>query len=384
MGYSQSINVADSVPVAEGTAASVESKLLGLEIVRFTCAFAVLVWHYQHFYDVSGAPAFVQSAQPLHGLFAIFYHYGKFGVQIFWGISGFIFFWKYGNAIAQKAVSARKFFWLRMSRLYPLHFVTLVLIAALQPIHIALTGDSFVYRDNNASNFVAQLFMATHWGKPAPFTFNGPIWSVSAEVFVYALFFLIVRRFGAGWGTIAGSIALGLLAQMAGLSSPVLLCICFFFAGGAAARLFVDSQQAGDPAKLLMPALIGLVAIGAGSWLRGTTLDEQNIVMLLLVGMPPLLLIAAQDWTILDRWPRLIQAAGNMTYSTYLVHFPLQLLVAIAFAATGIIPPVQAPIFLVAYLAVTMVAGRMIFLRFERPAQDWIRRKALPRRPVLA
>ena len=131
-----------------------ESKMLGLELVRFTCALSVLIWHYQHFYQAAGSPAYDRDAQPLHGLLSLFYDYGLFGVQIFWAISGFIFFWKYAEPIATGAIGGGRFFWLRLSRLYPLHFVTLLIVAGLQPIYGALTGGPLVYQHNDAMNFV--------------------------------------------------------------------------------------------------------------------------------------------------------------------------------------------------------------------------------------
>ena len=376
MGFSRPFDLTDSQPLARDRAIAPESKLLGLELIRFTCAFAVLLWHYRHFYEAAGAPAFIQSAQPLQMLLAPFFDYGLFGVQLFWGISGFIFFWKYGNAIAERTVSWAKFFWLRFSRLYPLHLATLLTVAALQPAHTALAGQPFIYQDNSAGNFVAQLFMATHWGGPAAYTFNGPFWSVSAEVAVYALFFLVVRQFGAGWRTIAVAISVSLLGQSLGLASPVLFCACYFFAGGAAARLHLDAKAAGRSRLLTQVSLFMLATICGYAWLAGIALNEQNITFLLLVGTPALLVVGANDWKLLDRWHGAIQAAGNLTYSTYLIHFPLQLLTAIGCAAAGVVLPVQSPLFLIAYLTATMIAGRWLFLHFERPAQSWIRRRA--------
>ena len=159
MGFSRPLDLTECRPLASGNGAASESKLLGLELIRFTCAVSVLLWHYRHFYSVSGSPAFDQRTQPLHWLLAPFFDYGLFGVQLFWGISGFIFFWKYGEAIADRAISGAKFFWLRLSRLYPLHFATLLLVALLQPIHIAATGHPFIYAENTSANFVSNLFM---------------------------------------------------------------------------------------------------------------------------------------------------------------------------------------------------------------------------------
>ena len=359
-----------------------QSKLLGLEVVRFTCAFAVLVWHYQHFYEVEGAPTFVRAAQPLHRLFALFYDFGLFGVQLFWGISGFIFFWKYGAAIADGLVGGMKFFWLRFSRLYPLHLVTLLLVASLQPLHAALTGAPFVYEGNSAANFLLQLGMATHWGRPMPFNFNGPIWSVSAEVFVYALFFMAVRCFGARAWLIAAAIVASLAAMLLGASSPALACAGFFFAGGAAAKVHLHCATLADRNGPRFVAAVMFLSVIAGAWSTGRLGDEGALPFVLMLAMPPLLFLAAQDWPLLERWERQIQLAGNLTYSSYLCHFPLQLGVAIAVAATGVALPVASPLFLAGYLAVTLVIARLVYERFERPAQAWIRALTAAKRPA--
>lgn len=350
----------------------VEGKLLGLEVVRFACALAVLVWHYQHFYDVFGAPEFVRSAQPFHWALALFYDYGLFGVQLFWGISGFIFFWKYGQAIAEGAVGGMKFFWLRFSRLYPLHIVTLLLVAVLQPMHVALVGNSFVYQGNDLPNFMLQLAMASHWGPPIPYTFNGPIWSVSAEVFVYAVFFLAVRCFGPTDRMIIGATGASVAGQLAGWGSPALACAGYFFAGACAARISLKTA-AGDQRGPRWVAAAILLAVVGGVWMNGLTDNRAALPFVLLVAMPPLLFLAAQDWSILERWQRPIQLAGNLTYSSYLCHFPLQLIIAIAVAASGVALPVASPLFLIAYLAATLAISRVVYERFERPAQTWIR-----------
>ena len=359
-------------------------KMLGLEVVRFACAFGVLVWHYQHFYEMAGAPAYDRAAQPLYPLLALFYEYGQFGVQIFWAISGFIFFWKYGELVGAGGVDGRRFFWLRFSRLYPLHFVTLLLVAALQPVHAALTGESFIYGGNDLPNFALQLGMATQWIAPDAYSFNGPIWSVSAEVLVYAFFFLFVRRFGPSPWLIAAVIGACIAAMVAGIGSPAILCAGFFFAGGASARAMLHGLGRGEVVGPRCVAAAMLAVVLGGAWWTGLLGAVAALPLVLLLAAPPLLVLAAQDWRLLHRWEAPIQAAGNLTYSSYLCHFPLQLGVAIAAAASGWAAPVASPLFLATYLGVTLVVARWTFERFERPAQDLIRALALRRTPALA
>jgi peptidoglycan/LPS O-acetylase OafA/YrhL len=384
MGYQAPFNVTGSHALARPDVSTSGNKLLGLELLRFVCAFAVLLWHYRHFYRIAGAPEFVKSAQPWHAPLSPFYDYGLFGVQLFWGISGFIFFWKYGNVIGRGAIGGAKFFWLRFSRLYPLHLATLLLVAILQPVHIALTGESFIYHENDLPSFAAQLAMATHWLGPERFTFNGPTWSVSAEVFVYALFFLLVRRFGLSWLLVCGAAAASIAAQMAGLVSPALFCATYFFVGGVAARLFLEVQASVWGEWMFRVSGLALGTIVLSIWLSGTPLDRNTTPLILLVALPPLLLVAAHDWPIPERWQTAIAGAGNLTYSSYLSHFPLQLVVAIGCAAMGLVPPLQSPIFLVAYVGATLFISRWLFEQFERPAQKWIRKVTVGRQLAVA
>ena len=126
------------------------TKLLGLELLRFVAAFAVLIWHYQHFaYVADKAVDLARTSLPLYGLLQPFYEAGEHGVWLFWCISGYIFFWKYRDAIHDRSTGGWTFFVLRLSRLYPLHLVTLLLVAILQPIYFGLNGYFFVYQDND-------------------------------------------------------------------------------------------------------------------------------------------------------------------------------------------------------------------------------------------
>ena len=355
------------------------SKLLGLEIVRFTCAMAVLVWHFQHFAMAGDGNAMQQPHEPLAMMFWPFYQFGRFGVQVFWCISGFIFYWKYGEAIAARLVAPRRFFWLRFSRLYPLHFVTLLIVAALQPIYTAMAGSPFVYADNGIRNFLLHLALADQWSGIHDYSFNGPIWSVSAEVFIYLLFFLALRIFGRSPWLIVGAIGIALTSMATGMVSPALICGGYFFAGGAAAEFMNSARVRRRPGQAIALALAWIAAAVAAAMVVGLRPTGLMMPIWLMAICPPLLFLAARDLPVLDRWQAPIQAAGNLTYSTYLIHFPLQLTIAIAAICGGFALPVGQPWFLLADLGATLVLGRLVYVGFEAPAQRLIRAATLTR-----
>lgn len=344
------------------------SKLLGLEVLRFLSALAVLFYHYRHFEQLAGMPQVDRTTVPLHAILWPLYEYGQFGVQIFWGISGYIFVWKYGAAIHEKAVEARDFFWLRFSRLYPLHIVTLIAVVALQLVHRHFAGFDYVYPTDDPVQFVKQLFLATDWGSQARFSFNGPIWSISAEVAVYAGFFLLLRKFEPTLKLCATVVIVGLGLWLVGADWVPIACATYFFAGGVAASLKLKSPW---PAALALFALLGVTA------LLGVLGDRDKLPTILLLALPCMLTILTREWWPLDRWQKQIRFAGNLTYSSYLLHFPLQLLLAIAVAASGIIPPLTSAWFLAAYLGVTLCVAACSYRWFELPAQSWLRRRLI-------
>src|SRR5262249_47299325 len=127
-----------------------------------------------------------------------FYEQGGKAVSLFFVISGFVFYWLYSRAVASTRIGAQEFALLRFSRLYPLHLATLLIVAALQPLYLSATGSYFIYAYNDAKHFVLNLFFASFWGLQSDQSFNGPSWSISIEILLYAVFFLVVRFISPG------------------------------------------------------------------------------------------------------------------------------------------------------------------------------------------
>lgn len=159
-----------------------------VDFLRGMGALTILVWHYHHFYfekayfgPTNGSPSWDFARQPFYELLFIPYHWGMWAVQFFWMLSGFVFAFVY----LQKEMSAKSFFIFRFSRLYPLHFISLLVIATLQYISLYLLGSFQILEINDLYHFVLNLFFAQHWGLQEGYSFNSPSWSVSVEELVY-------------------------------------------------------------------------------------------------------------------------------------------------------------------------------------------------------
>src|SRR5882672_6997435 len=96
--------------------------LHSLDALRGIAALAVVAFHYSNFFTVGNAlPAsFNVSDQPFYGMVPLIYKSGWLAVDLFFTLSGFVFFWLYSARVSDRSVSAGKFFLLRFSRLYPL------------------------------------------------------------------------------------------------------------------------------------------------------------------------------------------------------------------------------------------------------------------------
>ncbi len=345
------------------------SKLLGLEVLRFISAVAVLIWHYQHFSFVgSHSIDFVREAQPFYRVLWPFYDHGLLGVQIFWAISGYIFFWKYRTTIADRRITGKEFLLLRFSRLYPLHFVTLLIVAVLQFVLIRVDGTFFVYPRNNLVHFIAQLPMASEWGLTHGQGFNGPIWSISLEVLVYFLFFHVMRIFRTA--ILPSVLILAVSIVIVWHSEDITLadCVAFFFLGGMTA--VADQALRRRESSMAMNLILAPITIVAPVIaLRYQFFDN----VFLLAWLPLVLHLCAIDFSVSQKKGRLIAIAGNMTYASYLTHFPLQLIIKLTYSVLGIPIPIYDEWLFVSFMTTVLVISYFVFEYFEAPAQKIIR-----------
>ena len=341
-------------------------------MLRFLSSIAVLVFHYQHFQFVGGSQVdFVSSQQPLYGILSLFYQYGFYGVEVFWCISGFIFFWKYGEQIAGAKITGSVFFILRLSRLYPLHFATLIFMAALQYVYFSQVGAYFIYPYNDLYHFVLQLGLASNWGLQAGDSFNGPIWSISIEVLVYALFFLSLRYISCR-PIFIGMVALAAAAvQLLKVSEhPVFPCIMYFYVGCLTAIVY---RRAHRPGAVKAGVTAGAVVLVLALMILQHYIEIKAKTFLVLFA--PALIYLCVLYVPETRWTnRLLVPAGNMTYASYLLHVPIQIAVVVLCNYTGLTVPFYETWFLVSFLVVTLALSHVTYENFEMPAQKLLRR----------
>jgi len=328
-----------------------------VDLLRGFAALVVLTVHYgEDFYSrfpgdrmpkdrVPGVYWITRPLWPLEGA----------AVPLFWALSGFVFAIAYGRY--GKGLSIPDFWFRRFARLYPLHFVTLLIMAGLQAYSLAHFGHWQIEGDNDLPHFILQLFLASNWFSTVH-TFNAPIWSVSVEELVYFLFLIYLKKLGL---SLRGALGLG----MAGFAiervthNNIALCTAMFFGGVAIAILRPRFRN-----WLLPAGMAGLGLTGALWWvITEMGYGDHAIALLVYIGAPALLVVAIGLDEQVPPLPKAFRWIGLSTYSIYLLHFPI--LVALKMTV-GVIP---FPLF----VAIVLAAGYCSYRWFECPVQQSLR-----------
>src|SRR5204863_1842819 len=90
---------------------SAPERFHSLDVLRGLAALSVVFWHWQHFFQ-GGRSVPLERMPLLDGFFPL-YAKGWLAVELFFSLSGFVFFWLYSRPIAERAVSGTEFFILR-------------------------------------------------------------------------------------------------------------------------------------------------------------------------------------------------------------------------------------------------------------------------------
>lgn len=324
-------------------------RLYLLDALRGLAALSVVFWHWQHFFLSGPVPETVdRTTLPFYDWFFLFYEHGWLAIDLFFCLSGFVFYWQYSRPVAEGSMTPGTFAILRLSRLYPLHVVTLVLVAVGQSLLMQAQGTFFVYEHNDPTHFLLNLLFASSWGLEQGYSFNGPGWSISIEVLLYALFFVCCRLFLVRLILLAAISLIGFLIQ-AIYHVPIGRGVGFFFLGGCV--YLVYQQIMATAPQQIRRTTVWTVGLLAGAWLavfvaamKGFDISgflvpfPQSLVYaikMLLSNLPTVLLFPLTVLALVLLEYRVgpigqsLSFLGDISYSSYLLHFPLQLFVVI-------------------------------------------------------
>jgi peptidoglycan/LPS O-acetylase OafA/YrhL len=343
-------------------------RIESLDILRGLAAMAVVVWHWNWLLvdpSTGTIPAYSISELPFLYLLFPLYKAGYLAVDLFFAISGFVFFHMYAERLARGEVAAREFWWNRFTRLYPLHIATLLYVTVIQLIYHSSHAGYFIYPDNSPMLFASQLFMASNWLPSAPYSFNGPIWSVSIEILLYGLFFVLARcGLIKPWHVVFPVWAGSFLITEANMLGHGIMT---FFTGALCYYTFKNRREF----RALVAAIVGAGIIQIAH--SGVSLRICAVT----VGIPTVLLVLSLCEHRLKPIAPYLGWLGHTSYSSYLLHFPVML----TLVTIGLRVDPYSHVHLIAYLIGVVLLSLACFRYFERPLQMQLRNLALQGSP---
>lgn len=344
-----------------------------LDFYRFVAALGVFIFHLKNI-DGSISPAW-------NGSFGLF-------VDMFFILSGFVISYSYPASSAGGRSYAR-FMLRRIARIYPLHLLTLLAFVGLALVGVEESGSR-----SSVSDFVYNLFLVQAWGVTDHLSFNTPAWSISAELFCYLLFPLLMY--------LARSVSPLILALIVAVSYGVL-------AHGHLPIWHERSQMYGanfDYAMLrALPSFLNGILLAilfrlSGSYrsksvlLVGIAVFALAVLILNVFAKPDLaiilfslaILFTAVGESALDRVPGAawLGRLGNTSYAVYMLHELLIIVLFLPLWRHFSLGANEFPLFVLTCCVLLTIAADVTYAYVEKPARDWINRlgPAAPR-PVV-
>jgi len=166
-----------------GPAAGAAPRLAALTRLRFVLIAWVVLYHL----DLTlGVGAGFPIAAPLLGA-------GYLGVDGFFLLSGFALWLGYAHRPPQGARGIAAFLVRRMSKIWPLHLVALLGMAALVGLAVAAGATIRDPQRFSVEGFVLQLLLLNAWETMDQHVWNYPSWALSAEWAGYLAFPWVLR-----------------------------------------------------------------------------------------------------------------------------------------------------------------------------------------------
>jgi len=353
------------------------------DLLRFSLALSVVVFHYKHFAIQSALSLTPDNYQaPFEGWLSFIYTYGYHAVSIFFFLSGYMLASQLRRDCDQQ-FKARQFLIKRVARIYPAHLCSLLVMGALAVIVRGLELPLFITYNDDLKNFVASLVFLNGVGVMRDTSFNLPSWSLSVEFVCYLLFamictcitkyralvFLMALIFGATITTLASD------PNVDNLGTGFV----FFFSGVLAVLTHKPFINRFIGSGVL--AILVLLAISALSFWTSThvALGPQKIIWIF-VSLPAFIIAITQIDSILDQSQyRRFQWFGLVSFSIYIWHFPLQALMFYVLELTSILGATwynDHTVFF-AYIVACITLGHWSLISIEKYASQAMRRRFL-------
>ncbi len=342
-----------------------------LDSLRGLASLGVVLYHYP----------IVFGARPAAGALEPFYNYGLFLVDFFFVLSGFVLSHAYDTD--RKRGTLRTNLVKRVARIYPLHLLTLLATAAILLVFTrGFDLAEFERKGNDAYHFVLNLFLVQRVGLQRFESFNNPSWSISTEFWVSVGFFLVIAFVRRKALLYAALVVLSFSLLFAASEQTIAIGHDLFFTDVCLTRnvlgFFIGTllfKACRGERKWIGADVVWVACLAAFAWLTtGADASMKTVFFVSTCVIFPALLVA----TLHSRFAsavlqhRSLTLLGDISYSTYLIHYPLMLLLKGTLRILQVDVDYAQPGWLVGYGVALIALSWLCFRRFELPTQRWI------------
>lgn len=249
-------------------------------------------------------------------------------VEFFFVLSGFVLFHTYHKL--SRFNDFKKFIVKRIFRLYPLHIFMLAIfiLFELGKAFAEMKGFNFnghAFSGSNAPReIIPNILLLQSWLNNAdPLSFNGPSWSISAEMYVYVLFALLIitsRKFGIYiFAAIAAFAFFNLIAESDLFKMTSLRVVSCFFLGTLTYQFYKKIEHYPFTRNALT-MLESLVLLGVVIILS-TTMKYQGVIAS--VWFSVVIMIFSFEGGLISSFlkNKYFMILGKLSYSIYMIHF---------------------------------------------------------------
>jgi len=382
--------------------------------IRAVAAVWVLLYHLQGPLDTIGA----MSIPVLSDVIRV----GRLGVDLFFALSGFILTHTYLRKIGPQAHARAtvEFWWLRLARIYPVHFVMLNIAGIAVVAQALITGEDKERSWLNPIDYIRNLLLIQEWGPEPERGWNVVAWSLSMEWLAYLLFpalvlvlFIMHRRISTpvlllAWVVVIVPLlvrgSVGDDPYYGGAWGSTIRVLTAFTAGAITYLIvvrFIDEdgqirprvERLATSVSVAMPLLVVAGALFLGRWAGAqpdillTDPDAEPLPPYFHLWLVPPLIVwigalalskrGQARWLSRDT----IVLGGLISYSLYMTHLVWLSTWRAGMNAIGLESGPLYALSLLAAIAMAFVIAWLMWKIVEEPARRWLR-KAVGVRPV--
>lgn len=307
---------------------------------------------------------------------------GFVGVSFFFVLSGFIIAYNYQDKLQRKEISRRTFWVARIARIYPLHWLTLLIAALLGYTATTGTADWFCH-------FLPALTL-THAYVPQTdyfFSFNSPSWSLCCEQLFYLCFPFLVPFIGNGKRLLmaVGIIALLVITGMYLTPEESIKGYWYvnpltrfpdFIVGILLYKAYTHMKDRSISFRTGSLLEIGAIALFLMFYLYAADVPKvYRYSCYYWIPVSAVLLCFSLQKGIISRWlsNRLLVIGGEISYSFYLIH----LFVLLTYAEgqkTGTFPSVDWQVAVPVLFCIVIALCLLSYYYFEKPMNKYIKK----------